>query len=159
MIQHAVDILKEQLSALEAEQAKLSARLKEVKANQKDIRAAVTQLTSEGGQTSNPKSIRSQETLSDLILAILSVSNHPLSPAEIAEQLTSNGRETAATTVSSTLARMKKAGDVIGGGREWSVPPDEGDVPPPPYDDYDPTEHNLRNAPCPAWGGDNDPPY
>lgn len=119
-------MLQRELEETDRQISQMTEALKAARVKHKSLGDALSVLT---GQPELPHTSRSISdngpTLENQILALLAPDGMGLSPAEIANLLTENGRETGNTTVSSTLSRMKKEGIVVKRGGKWFLPQED----------------------------------
>lgn len=116
----AIEVLQRERDQVATAIDEMSDLLKDARAKQKSIDEALALLTGQpiperGKSGGGPR-------LNDLILDTLKVDGMGQTPAEIAELLTESGRETANTTVSSMLSRMKKDGEAENRDGRWFLP-------------------------------------
>ncbi|WP_306025827.1 hypothetical protein [Oceaniradius stylonematis] len=115
----AIAVLTQERDDTAASIETLTERLKEARAKQKSLDEAIAVLT---GQPVPERGRGSGPTLNDLIRDTLSADGMGHTPAEIADLLTRNGRETTNTTVSSILSRLRKDGQAENRDGRWFLP-------------------------------------
>ena len=122
----AIDVLQRELEETDRHISEMTEALKAAKAKHKSLGDALAVLTGQPALSHTPRSTSdSGPTLKEQILDLLAPDGMGLAPAEIANLLTENGRETGNTTVSSTLSRMKKDGVVVKRGGKWFLPQED----------------------------------
>jgi hypothetical protein len=103
---HALRILTDQKALISREIEELQERLREKKSALRSVEDAITTLGGAQDVTVSTKSLK--ELIQEAVLS----QDEGLTPRELAELLTRNGRSTTQQSVSSTLSRLKHEGVV-----------------------------------------------
>ena len=113
MKNYAIEGLVEKRNATVEEIQSLKNRLNELNTAIKDYNIAIKSLGGNVKSSVGNKNIRpAGSNLKVQIADLLKSNQNGLSPKEIADKLTESGRPTKNTTVSSSLALLKKSGDI-----------------------------------------------
>jgi hypothetical protein len=122
----AVTLLSEKKRELSEELERLQERVKAVKQSVKSIDDAIFKL---GAMTDSV--IIGSKSLKELVEELVCTQDGGLTPKEVADSLTVNGRPTSSQSVSSTLSRLKDEGSVDStASGKWIkkiTPPPQGD--------------------------------
>ena len=112
------------ISILQRERDQLAEQVKGLRSQMRAIDAAIQQLSG-----NDPEAVRTSRlsgpTLAKRVVDVLHDSPDGMTPQEIAEKLTENGRQTGNTTVSSILSRLSKAGKAKKYDKRWYVEKEE----------------------------------
>lgn len=111
----AIMVLTHERDQTAAEIERLSDDLKEARAKLRSLDEAIATLT---GQPAPERGRGTGPTLNEQVSEVLQ-EKPGKTPAEIADILTANGRETSNTTISSILSRMRKEGEVENRDGRW----------------------------------------
>ena len=121
-MEYVIDVLKRERAEAEARLAAIQDEQRQLRARVRELDDALARL----GDTSPTRSSR-PGTLQDRVAALVAESSNGTTALELAKRLTEEGRETANTTVSSILSRLRQAGRVHKNGAYWFAGSTEND--------------------------------